>query len=197
MKITSFKLMAVMAAGAALAGCATQPESGTPIDAGLYQVGKGLASIKLGELTVLTNSVFHGQKDFATGLFATDFSYVFNVQRSQSDANVLTIEADAAVPQSPVSGKAGDTLSTSSSNSRGNQIIINFTSPLFTTTTITTTNKTTAGSNTVTTVETKVERTITDPQKLADFLKVVGGNGLTPAATSMEINPQFRLPTPR
>jgi hypothetical protein len=191
MKIKSNIAIAILAAGVTLAGCSTKPEGGIPVEQGLFQVGRGLASMKLGELTVLTNSVFHGRTNFATGLFASDFSYTFNVTTSKSDSNSLSIEADTAVPQSPVSGKLADTYTSSSSRNRANQITINFTSPFFTTTTITTTNKQTVGTNVVTSVETKVERTITDPKKLSDFLNVVKSFEFTPAGGEMMRKPDF------
>lgn len=182
MKNALFKTTIVTSFGALLAGCCSTspPDAAVPIEAGLLQVGRGLASIKLGELQILTNEVFartvYGtNKDFSVGLFPTDFSYVFNVTRSKGDSNTLYIEADAAVPQSPVSGKLGDSYTSTSSSGRANQIIINFASPFFTTTTTTTTNKQTTGSNTVTTVETKVVRSITEPQKISDFFKAVRG----------------------
>jgi hypothetical protein len=184
MNVPMLKITAFIVAGALLGGCcSTDPKAGTSVESGLHQVGRGLASLKLGELEVIaTNSVFKGQKDFAVGLYATDFSYVFNVTSSKGDSNNLYIEADAAVPQSPVSGKIGDSYTTTSSSGRANQIILNFASPFFTTTTTTTTNKTGTGSNVVTTVQTKVERTITDAKKLADFFETVKNAGFTPAA---------------
>src|ERR1700722_19951340 len=133
MNIPIGTLFTTLSAGILLAGCcSTDPRAGVPVEEGLHQVGRGLASLKLGELEVVaTNAVFGGKKDFSVGLFPTDFSYVFNVTTSKSDSNNLYIEADAAVPQSPVSGKIGDSLTTSSSNARANQIIITFASPFF------------------------------------------------------------------
>jgi hypothetical protein len=183
MNIPMLKFITVISAGLLLSGCCSnEPKAGTSLETGLYQVGRGLASMKLGELEVSTNTVFEGQKDFAVGLFATDFSYVFNVTSSKGDSNNLYIEADAAVPQSPVSGKVGDSFTTTSSSGRANQIIINFASPFFTTTTTTTTNKTGTGTNAVTTVQTKVERTITDPKTLGLFFDTVKKAGISPSA---------------
>lgn len=184
MNIPILSSLAIISATMLLTGCcSTEPRAGVPVAEGLHQVGRALASLKLGELEVVkTNKVFDGQKDFAVGLFATDFSYVFNVTSSKNKSNNLYIEADVAPTQSPVSGKVGDSFTTSSSSGRANQIIINFASPFFTTTTTTTTNITGTGSNALTKVEIKVERTITDATKLKEFFETVKNAGISPSA---------------
>ena len=196
MKTTAFRTIAIAAVSVSLAGCGTGRQDPVSLDYGLYQVGKGLANLKLAELEVLTNSVFrdHGQTNFTLGLFPTDFTYTFNVTASKNHSNQLTIEAAASVPQYPASVKAADTYATAASSGRVNQFTINFASPFFTTTTIITTNKQTVGSNTVTTVEAKVQRSITDPKILREFFSVVyGTNGFAGAGGSSAVELNERI----
>ena len=165
-------------------GCCTKKD-GTPIADGLYQIGQGLARMRMGELDTITNKVFldRGETNFTTGLFATEFSYTFNVSSSKYSNNALTIAATASVPQIPVSGSLSDAYSAGQASQRANQITLNFASPYFTTTTIVTTNKTTVGTNTVVAIETKTIRTITPPDQLKAFFKVVYGKeaSITPS----------------
>jgi hypothetical protein len=165
--------LAAITIGGLLAGCATHDQVG--IETALQQLGGGLAGMRAAELQQLTNSVFvtRGQTNFSTGLFVTDASVTFNITTSKNKSNQLVLDVSTAIPQSPVTGKVGDTFSTSSSVTKANQITVNFASPLFTVTT--TTTKQTNGA-----VETKVEKTITNPTNIVGFYNAIthGTNGV-------------------
>ena len=141
-----------------------KPSSITVVQA-LTDVGTGLAALKAAELQALTNPVFKGQTNFITGLFPAEVDVTFNVTASASKSNSLVIDVNAGpFPQIPVSGKIGDTFTSQSAASRGNQITLKFVSALFAKTTTTTS---TNGTKVV------VDEGIVDAAKLSDFLDVV------------------------
>ena len=159
-----------------LAGCCTNhvvdsPKSITFVQA-LHDVGQGLADMKLAELeTMRTNSTLnekYGETGFVTGLFPSEVEVTFNITASSSNANQLSVDLSAAVPQSPVSGKIGGAISSSSSAARANQITIKFVSVLFAKTSTTTS---TNGQKVV------VEQGITDPAQLSAFLDAINKHG--------------------
>jgi hypothetical protein len=110
-----------------------------------------------------------GTNDFITGLFPSEVEVTFNVTAGAVNNNQLSIDLNASAPNVPVGGKVGDTYSSQSSASRGNQITIKFTSALFTSTKTTTT--TTNGAKVT------VEQDITDPETLEKFWKAIGSSG--------------------
>src|ERR1700744_4381154 len=110
MKIHIFAIfLAVSICVALVAGCGTK-NNGTPIASGLYQVGRGIAALRMGELDTLTNQVFlsRGEANYTVGLFPTDVSYTFNVSSSKFDRNTLTIAAAVQASRIPGSLSASD-----------------------------------------------------------------------------------------
>jgi len=136
----------------------------------LHDLGAGLAELKAAQLEVFATNHYwkdrFGTNDFITGLFPSEVDVTFNVTAGASNNNQLSIDLNASAPNVPVGGKIGDTFSSQSSASRGNQITLKFTSALFTTTKTTTT--TTNGTKVT------VEQNITDPETLEKFWKVIG-----------------------
>jgi hypothetical protein len=162
-------LVVITAITAILTGCASPKE--ITVQSALQQLGSGLAGMRGAELDELTNSVFvsRGQTNFSTGLFVSSATVTFNVTASKTTQNTLTLDVSTAIPQSPVTGKLGDTLSNSSTVTRANQITVNFISPLFSTTTTKQTNGTVV-----------TEQTITNPTNIVAFYNAIthGTNGV-------------------
>lgn len=141
----------------------------------LHDLGAGLAELKAAQLEVVATNQYlkerFGTNDFITGLFPSEVDVTFNVTAGAANNNQLSIDLNASVPNVPVGGKIGDTFSSQSSASRGNQITLKFTSALFTTTKTTTT--TTNGTKVT------VEQNITDPETLEKFWKAIGGSSVS------------------
>jgi hypothetical protein len=177
-------LLATLLLGGCVNDRVAQPSNITLVNA-LHDLGAGLAELKAAELEmVATNECLRNQlgtNDFITGLFPSEVVVTFNVTAGTSKNNQLSIDLNASVPNVPVGGKIGDTFSSQSSTSRGNQITIKFTSVLFATTKTTTTA----------TNGTKVteEQNITDPATLEKFWKAIGGGSVS-VARSFQSNPR-------
>ena len=180
MKTTLHSLIAILALALGAAGCCTHrvdsPQNISFVQA-MHDVGQGLAEMKAAELeTLRTNSVLreqYGKTDFVTGLFPSELEITFNVSASASNANQLTVDLNAAVPQTPVSGGVGAKFSESAASARANQITIRFVSALFAkTSTITATN----GRKEV------VVEGIVDPEKLGAFFEAIDKHGVNKAA---------------
>ena len=162
-------LTTLLLAGCVSTGYVAQPSNITLVNA-LHDVGAGLAALKAAELEmVATNQYLHkmwGTNDFTTGIFPTEVDVTFNVTAGATQNNQLSIDLNASAPNVPVGGKIGDTFSSQSSASRGNQITLKFASALFSTTTTTTTA--TNGTKVA------VEQKLTDPATLVNFWKAIG-----------------------
>jgi len=147
-------------------GCATvtEPKAGAiTLEDALKSVGTGLVFMKQAELQANNN------QEFKSGLMASEAEVVFNVSASKSKDGKLYVEL-TPVTASPVQGKAGGSIGTSESVTRGNQITIKFRNIAFSKTTTTTTKD---GQSV--TVE-----GITDAKQLKEFLKVAEEGGVHP-----------------
>ncbi len=144
-------------------GCATvsPPKAGTiTLENALESVGAGLVKMKEAELKE------NKGKEFMSGLMPSEAEVVFNISATSSKDGKLYVEL-TPVSASPVQGKAGGSIGSSESVSRGNQITIKFRNIAF--------GKTTTTSKDGQSV---IVEGITDPVKLAEFIKVSKDGGV-------------------
>lgn len=146
-------------------GCATvsQPKPGKiTLEEALKSVGTGLALMKKAELEANDN------KEFMTGLMPSEAEVVFNISASNSTDGKIYVEL-TPVSSSPVQGKAGGSIGTSETLTRGNQITIKFRNIAFGKTTTTTSKD----------GQTVIVEGITDPAKLTEFINAAKSGGVT------------------